>query len=514
MKNSQCSYRLSSVLLSPEKKDRTIKSLLSHVFAFLPFVCPVEPQTYGFIVEVDQNEASTSQSFSIKTEPGLLSAMPMTDGRLMQNEPSHMIITLMKGTGGGNYSRTTESEDHGQSFNRHSEKSHYLYDNDNNDGNSGRPTDSRHSFDKNCHEQPCCNQQRVCIYAPATSTRCRSTTDDSFACDVYLQAGDQESGPVSHPAEAPTVVSGADSTTGASLKLKPPPAKKQRKAGSKKYRCDHPGCEKSLSSQTSLYNHKSQYHTGERTCPYCQKPLPNAQALTVHKRKDHTGEKTCPECQKTLANALALSVHKSQYHSGEKTCPECQKTLPNTQALWVHKRKDHTGERTCPECQTTLPHAQALSVHKSQYHTGEKTCPECQKTLPNALALSNHKSRYHSGEQTCPECQKPLPNALALSNHKSRYHSGGQICPECQKPLPNAQALALHKRKEHTGEQNCPECEKTLPHAQALLAHKRKYHTGEQACPECQALLPNNQALSNHRRLHRKRKLEDAKSSD
>ncbi|WOG27837.1 hypothetical protein [Endozoicomonas sp. 8E] len=90
----------------------------------------------------------------------------MTDWRLMQNEPSHMvstngysgsgtpsddkpsrrnklqIITLMYGTGGGNCSRSTESEDHGQSFNRHSEKSHYLYDNDHNDENSGKPTDS------------------------------------------------------------------------------------------------------------------------------------------------------------------------------------------------------------------------------------------------------------------------------------------------------------------------------------------------------------------------------------
>ncbi len=514
LKNSQTSYRLSSLLLSPEKKDRTIKSLLSHVLVFLPFVCPVEPQTYGFIIEVDQNEASTSQSFSIKTEPGLLTAMPMTDGRLMQNEPSHMIITLMYGTGGDNYSRITESEDHGQSFNRHSEKSHYLYDNDHNDENSGRPTDSRHSFDKNCHEQPCCNQQRVCIYAPSKSTRCRSTTDDSFACDVYLQAGDQESGPVSHPAEAPTVVSEAYSTTGASLKLKPPPAKKQRNAGSKKYRCDHPGCEKSLSSQNSLCNHKSQYHTGERTCTDCQKSLPNAYALTVHKRKDHTGEKTCPECQKTLPNAKALSDHKTRYHTGKQTCPECQKTLPNARVLLAHKRKDHTGEQTCLECQKTLPNVQALSEHKSRYHRGEQTCHECQKTLPNPQVLSAHKRKEHTGEQTCPECQKLLPNSQALVNHKSQYHSGEQTCPECRKTLPHAQALSTHKRKEHSGEQTCPECKKTLASAQALSNHKSRYHTGEQTCPECQALLPNNQALSNHRRQHRKRKLEDAKSSD
>ncbi|WP_257282456.1 C2H2-type zinc finger protein, partial [Endozoicomonas sp. ISHI1] len=276
------------------------------------------------------------------------------------------------------------------------EKSHYLYDNDQNDENSGRPTDSRHSLDENCHEQPCCHRQGRCVFAPSTSIQCRSTSDDSFACrtDVYLQTDDQESDPVSHPAEVPTVISGADSTTDPSLTLNPLPAKKQRKAGSKKYRCDHPGCEKSLGSEASLKTHKRQYHTGKRNCPECQKILPNVQALSDHKRKDHTPAQTCPECQKTLPNVQALSNHKRKYHTPKRTCPECQKTLPNAQALSAHKRKDHTPEQTCLDCQKTLSNAQALSVHKSQYHTGEQTCLECQKTLPNVQALSNHRRQH------------------------------------------------------------------------------------------------------------------------
>ncbi|WP_257282454.1 C2H2-type zinc finger protein [Endozoicomonas sp. ISHI1] len=501
-----CSY--------PKKtKDRTIKSLLLHVLVFVPFVCPVEPQTYRFIVEVNQNRASTSQIFSIKTEPGTLSAMPMTDGRSVKNEPSHIsstngysgsgsptddtpcrrnklqIITLMYGTGGGNYSRSTGPEGHDQSFNSRSEKSHYPYDNDHNDENSGRPANSRHSLEENCHEQPCCHRKGHCIFAPSTITQCRSSSGDSFAyrTDVYLQTGDQASGSVSHPDEGPTVVSRADSTTGPALTLNPPPAKKQRRAGSKKYRCDHPGCEKLFISQGSLKTHKSQYHTGERNCP---------------------------ECQKTRPNAQALSVHKSLYHTGEQTCPKCQKTLPNAQALSNHKRKDHTPEQSCPECQKTLPNAKALSVHKSKYHTGEQSCPECQKTLPNGQALTYHKRKDHTEGQTCPECQKTLPNTQALSNHKSQHHTGERTCPECQKTLPNPQALSYHKRKDHTPEQTCPECQKILPNVQALWNHKRKDHTPEQTCPECQKTLPNAQALSDHRRRHRKRKLDDAKSSD
>ncbi|WP_257281710.1 C2H2-type zinc finger protein [Endozoicomonas sp. ISHI1] len=511
-----------------------------HVLVCVPFACPVEPQTYRFIVEVNQNGASTSQIFSIKTEPGRLSAMPMSDGRSVQNEPSHVtrtngysgsgsppddkpgrrnklqIITLTYGTGGSNYSRTTGQEDHGQSFNGHSEKSHYPYDNDHNGENSGRPTDSRHSLDENCHEQPCCHRQGRCIFAPSTSTWCRSTSDDSFAgrTDVYLQTGDQESGPVSHPAEGPTVDSGSDSTNGPSLALNPPPAKKQRKAGSKKYRCAHPGCEKSFSSRDSLSTHKRQYHTGERNCPECQKTLPNAQALSVHKRKDHTPEQTCPECQKTLPNAQALSVHKRKDHTPEQTCPECQKTLPNAQALSNHKRKDHTPEQTCPECQKTLPSAQALTYHKRKVHTPEQTCPECQKTLPNARALSAHKSQYHTGEQTCPECQKTLPNVQALSDHKRKDHTPEQTCTECQKTLPNAHALSAHKSQYHSGEKNCTECQKILPNAKALSDHKIQYHTGEQTCRECQKSLPNARALSDHKRQHRKRKPDDGKSSD
>ncbi|WP_257282455.1 C2H2-type zinc finger protein [Endozoicomonas sp. ISHI1] len=537
------------------------------VLVFVPFVCPVESQTYRFTVEVNQNRASTSQIFSIKTEPGTLSAMPMTDWGPMQNEPSHItrtnvypesgslpydkpcrrnklqIITLMYETGGGNDSRSTGPEDHDQSFNSRSEKSHYPYDNDHNDENSGRPTDSRHSLDENCHEQPCCHRQGRCIFAPSTSIQCRSTSDDPFAyrTDVYMQIGDQESGLESRPTEDPTVVSGAESTTGPALTLNPSPAKKQRKAGSKKCRCDHPGCERSFSSQDSLSTHKRQYHTGEQTCPECQKTLHNVKALSNHRRKDHTPEQTCPECQKTLPNEKALSDHKTQYHTGEQTCPECQKTLPNTQALSNHKRKDHTPEQTCRECQKTLPNAKALSVHKRKDHTSEQTCPECQKTLPNSQALSNHKSQYHTGEQTCPECQKILPNPQALSYHKRKDHTPAQTCPECQKTLPNVQALSNHKRKYHTPKRTCPECQKTLPNAQALSAHKRKdhtpeqtcldcqktlsnaqalsvhksqYHTGEQTCLECQKTLPNVQALSNHRRQHRKRKLDGSKSSD
>ncbi|WP_257282442.1 C2H2-type zinc finger protein, partial [Endozoicomonas sp. ISHI1] len=446
-----------------------------HVLIVVPFVCTVESQTYRFIVEVNQNGASTSQSFSTKTEPGTLSEMAMNDGMPMQNEPSNItrtngysgsgsplddkpcrrnkfqIITCMYGTGGANYSRTTGPEDHDQSFNRHSEKYHYLYDNEHNDENSGRPADSRHSLDENCHQQPCCHRQGRCIFAPSTTIWCLSTSDDSFACrtDVYLQTGDQESGPVSHPAGGLTVVSGAESTTGPSLTLNSPPAKKERKAGSKKYRCDHPGCEKPLSSQASLSTHKSQYHTGEQTCPECQKTLPNARALTAHKRKDHTPWQTCPECQKILPNAQALSTHKRKYHTPEQTCPECQKTLPNAQALSVHKSQYHTGERTCPECRKTLPNALALSAHKRKDHTPERTCPECQKTLPNALALSAHKRKDHTPEQTCPECQKTLPNAKALSDHKRKDHTPEQACPECQKTLPNAQALSVHKSEYH-----------------------------------------------------------------
>ncbi len=480
---------------------------------FVPFVCPVELQTYRFIVEVNQNGASTSQSFSIKTKPGTLSAMPMTDGMSMQNEPSHFtrtngysgsgtlssdkpygrskfqIITLMYGTGGGNYSRTTGPEVHGQSFNMHSEKSHSLYDDDHSDENSGRPIDSRHSFDENCHEQPCCNRQGRCIFAPYTYTQCRSISDDYFACKTYvhLTTGDQESCSVSRPAEDPTIVSGADSTTGPSLTFNPPPAKKERKSGSKKYRCDHPGCEKLLGSQASLDTHKRQYHTGEKTCPECQKILPSMKTLSDHKRRDHTLD---------------------------QTCPECQKTLPNAQALSDHRRRHHTSKQTCPDCRKTLPNAKAFSNHKSQYHTGEQTCPECQKILRNGRALSDHKSQCHSGEQTCPECRKTLPNARALSVHKRRDHTPEQTCPECQKTLPNAQALSDHKRKKHTREQTCPECQKTLPSAQALSDHKRKDHTPERTCSECQKTLPNARALLDHKRQHRKRKLDDAKSSD
>ena len=235
--------------------------------------------------------------------------------------------------------------------------------------------------------------------------------------------------------------------------LNPPTAKKKRKAGSKKYPCRHQGCARSFTTQALLTSHKSQYHSGEKTCPDCQKPLKNAKALSDHKRKEHSGKKTCPDCQKPLKNAKALSTHKSEYHSGKKTCPDCQKPLKNAKALSDHKRREHSGKQTCPDCQKPLKNAKALSDHKRQYHSGEKICPDCKKTVASAKALSRHKSQYHSGEKICPDCQKPLKNAKALSDHKSHYHSGEKTCPVCQTPLQSAQALSnhirIHRKRKH-----------------------------------------------------------------
>ena len=92
--------------------------------------------------------------------------------------------------------------------------------------------------------------------------------------------------------------------------LNPPTAKKKRGAASKKYPCSHQDCFLSFTTQASLNSHKSQYHSGEKTCPHCQKTLKNAIALSNHKRKEHSGEQTCPHCQKTLNNSQALSDHK------------------------------------------------------------------------------------------------------------------------------------------------------------------------------------------------------------
>ncbi|WP_422451782.1 C2H2-type zinc finger protein [Endozoicomonas sp. ALC066] len=274
-----------------------------------------------------------------------------------------------------------------------------------------------------------------------------------------------------------------------------------------------PECQKTLSDAKALSSHKRQYHSGEKTCSKCLKTLRNTQALWDHRKKNHSGVKTCPQCQKTLPNTKALWIHKRKDHTGVQTCPDCQRTLSNTQSLADHKSHYHTGVQTCPLCQKALPNSRALSVHKKKDHTGVQTCPECQKTLPNAKALSYHKRKDHSRVRICPECQKPLRNAQALLDHKRKDHSGVQTCPECQKTLPNAQALSYHK-KCHTGVQTCPECQKTLPNAKALSNHKSKVHTGVQTCPECQKTLPNAKALTYHKSQHRKRKLDDSKSSD
>ncbi|WP_257276434.1 hypothetical protein, partial [Endozoicomonas sp. SESOKO4] len=68
-----------------------------HVLVFVPFVCPVGPQTYRFIVEVNQNGASTSIT---STNGYSGSGMPPDDKPGRRNKLQ--IITLMYGTGCGN----------------------------------------------------------------------------------------------------------------------------------------------------------------------------------------------------------------------------------------------------------------------------------------------------------------------------------------------------------------------------------------------------------------------------
>ena len=55
----------------------------------------------------------------------------------------------------------------------------------------------------------------------------------------------------------------------------------------------------------------------------------------------------CPECQKYYKTTASLNDHKSQYHSGERTCTQCQPpvTLKNAQALATLKFKKHRNRK-------------------------------------------------------------------------------------------------------------------------------------------------------------------------
>ena len=201
------------------------------------------------------------------------------------------IITLMDKPG-DSYSQAMGTWGNGQSFDMYSSfagRSHYSFGNDQRGyygDDPGWPIPYKHSFGKNCYEQPCCLQQGRCIFAlpPPVYTDhhgdaclCHSTLDSSIACSFNKHPQTDGREPDSHSAnidfvEPETILQEADSIT--QTQGRSPPAKKKKYSHTVvthqakaertyKYQCDHQDCPYQTDLSANLKQHKKTHQANE-----------------------------------------------------------------------------------------------------------------------------------------------------------------------------------------------------------------------------------------------------------
>ena len=296
------------------------------------------------------------------------------------------------------------------------------------------------------------------LLQPLISAQCGSTPDGSMACSVNDQplTDGQEPAPhlVSPLAEVLTVATEADSTTSQSLNS--PPAKKQRRTGSKKHPCEHQGCGCSFKTPASLSTHRSLYHSGEQTCAKCGERLSSKQALTDHEKSKHSGEQTCDKCGKRLPSKQALNDHNRSKHSGEQTCAECGKKLSSKQANWqeaAHKRSQAStaGSKPAPSVARSCPERspsqktctwRELITEWSKHSAGSKPAPSVARSCPTTKRWCITTGASTAGSKPAPSVARSCPaNERCRLSRTEQAQWGSKPAPNVARSCPTKKAL-------------------------------------------------------------------------
>jgi uncharacterized Zn-finger protein len=175
------------------------------------------------------------------------------------------------------------------------------------------------------------------------------------------------------------------------------------------YSCDHPGCNKSFTLQSSLDRHKLGHEVEPlHICqhPGCNKSFKRLDVFNSHKLV-HTGAKphACkhPGCGQTFTHLSSLKSHLLSHRGGRlHFCfhPGCGRCFRVRSHLIDH-RQTHAAKKTvdCNVCGKSFSRKQELRRHELT-HTGTKPhqCDRCDMSFALLQGLKRHQL-VHSGEK-------------------------------------------------------------------------------------------------------------------
>ena len=206
----------------------------------------------------------------------------------------------------------------------------------------------------------------------------------------------------------------------------------------REYKCDFPGCKKSIGTASALKHHKG-YHEKRFVCDHCGKAFSTKDNLSFHLKSRHkampTLELKCKHCDEVFSDYLRRTCHTNLVHFPDKyKCSVCQKRYGNRYLLTRHTKHAHTsGSYECQECSKTFTQDIGLKIHM-RLHTGDLfNCRYCPWKGNRGEMLYRHIQKQHLMEWERDEASK----------------SDNFRCSECGKYMMNDDHLTRHIRVRH-----------------------------------------------------------------
>lgn len=246
----------------------------------------------------------------------------------------------------------------------------------------------------------------------------------------------------------------------------------------RKFKCDHPGCDKSYKRKVDLDDHKA-VHLAVKpfrciVTACCNKTFARKGDLMKHVKCAHNGL-TCEACGLRFRKKCKLQKHWQLVHpnlaAGQKVapgiCPDCGKEFSNRSHLLTHIESHRKTEKN-------------VKKHK---------CKDCDEAFEEFLDMVRHRKAKHPKTFTCEQCGLVYKRLEQLKRHQDATHNEMLVrCPQdgCEFTFMSRPAMKLHFRVVHLQMKDfkCQHCDKAFAYKGVLRRHIQKIHKVEPTAEE------------------------------